>query len=106
MRSAVGDARAHFSQMRHSVLDSSFLIDLLNEITSGKAGPFSLPLRRHAPALFGALHAFESWKLFTHVASSVLRGHESCVRPGWTLLVPQRNFRSSRPHIRNFGCSC
>jgi hypothetical protein len=62
MRSAVGDARAHFSQMRHSVLDSSFLIDLLNEITSGKAGPFSLPLRRHAPALFGALHAFESWK--------------------------------------------
>ena len=36
------------------MLDSSFLIDLLNEITSGEAGPFSLPLRHHAPALFGA----------------------------------------------------
>lgn len=56
------------------MLDSSFLIDLLNEITSGKAGPFFLPLRRQAPALFGALHAFESRELFTHVASSCRAG--------------------------------
>src|SRR5260370_25464901 len=43
---------AHLAQMKKCLLDSSFVIDLLNEMAEGKTGPALTWLRRNALALF------------------------------------------------------